>query len=76
MIQWQQGTVKTITVVYSICGADAANYIKPVNYVATTGANCSFGKSDQREKDTLADGCYIGIVKNLYGKNKIVNGVE
>jgi len=31
------GTGKTITIVYTIAGADAGNYIKPVNYVATNG---------------------------------------
>ena len=31
------GTGKTITVVYSITGADATNYITPENYVVTTG---------------------------------------
>ena len=32
------GTNKTITVVYTLAGADAANYIKPVNYTVATGA--------------------------------------
>jgi hypothetical protein len=31
------GTGKTITVVYTLGGDDAGNYIKPVNYVVTTG---------------------------------------
>ena len=31
------GTGKTITVVYTITGADSANYLKPVNYTPSTG---------------------------------------
>ncbi|MEK5492230.1 YDG domain-containing protein [Paenibacillus sp. FSL R7-0297] len=31
------GTGKTITVVYTLSGADAGNYIAPVNYIATNG---------------------------------------
>lgn len=31
------GTGKTITVVYTLAGAQAGNYIKPVNYTTTTG---------------------------------------
>jgi len=31
------GSGKTITIVYTIAGADAGNYIKPVDYVATNG---------------------------------------
>jgi type II secretory pathway pseudopilin PulG len=31
------GTGKTITVVYSLAGADAAKYVKPVDYTVTTG---------------------------------------
>ena len=31
------GTGKTITVVYTISGADATNYITPVDYIVTTG---------------------------------------
>ena len=31
------GTGKTITVVYSLAGADATNYVKPVDYTVTTG---------------------------------------
>ncbi len=31
------GTNKTITVVYSLSGADATNYVKPANYTVTTG---------------------------------------
>jgi len=32
------GTGKTITVVYTLSGADAAKYVKPVNYTVATGA--------------------------------------
>jgi len=32
------GTGKTITVVYTLGGADAENYIKPINYTTATGA--------------------------------------
>jgi len=31
------GTSKTITVVYTLSGADAGNYVKPANYTVTTG---------------------------------------
>ncbi|MFH1201252.1 MAG: YDG domain-containing protein, partial [bacterium] len=32
------GTSKTITVVYTLGGANAGNYIKPINYTTTSGA--------------------------------------
>jgi len=36
------GTNKVITVAFTLAGANAANYIKPVNYVVTTGAAITF----------------------------------
>ncbi|WP_229522131.1 YDG domain-containing protein [Paenibacillus monticola] len=52
------GTNKTITVVYTLSGADAANYIAPVNYTVTTGEI----DRDQITRSKVYDGTDIAAV--------------
>lgn len=52
------GTSKTITVVYSLSGTDAGNYIAPVNYIVTNGEI----DKDQITRSRIYDGTTAAAV--------------
>lgn len=53
------GTGKTITVVYTLAGADAAKYVKPANYTVSTGVITSISSSGPSSSSSSNNNYYI-----------------
>ncbi|MDD3887642.1 MAG: YDG domain-containing protein [Patescibacteria group bacterium] len=75
------GTGKTITVVYTLAGTDAPNYIKPVNYTVATGEitnapiNMAIGDYYQGGKIAYLDGTGHGFISALSDQGSSTWGV-